>query len=472
MTALVSLVLRLAIGHDASASLHVHRSVFHHCGAQYDAAIHGSIGREIAHPAGVGPACFRLQLGDDLARPDLGRTAYRARRKACEQGIESILALGQLAHDIADDVHHVAVTLDGETVRDGHAVGTCHAAHVVAAQIEQHQVFGALLGIGKQAQLVGPVLAFACPARAGSGNGPNGNFTIAHAHQYLGAGADDGKSGQIQEVEKGRWVHPAKGAVQRDGRQREGACEALRQDHLEDIAGGDVVLRLQYDAFVIGGIHYRFQRKIGRVCQTLRLGHGFAQLAQGFVDTIGGAGDHVCRFAGARPQWSDHEQTIGQPVEYQHQRGPGEQHVRQVKRALRRARQGLYQADGLVTEIADQAGEGRGKAFGHVDPAGIGQGAQLRHGIALQRLERLPVVAPLAIDLSFRARCAEQEIGIQAQQAVTPANLAALHRFQEEVTAPRLDQLESCTDRGFGIGHDAPPDEGVASFVQRTLRSL
>ena len=87
---------RVRIGNDASARLHMHGAILEHGGAQDDAAVDRAIRREIADPARVRPAGFRLQLGNDLASPDLGGAGNRARREAREQRIQRIPARRQL----------------------------------------------------------------------------------------------------------------------------------------------------------------------------------------------------------------------------------------------------------------------------------------------------------------------------------------------------------------------------------------
>ena len=56
----------------------------------------------------------------------------------------------ELALHVGDDVHDVKITLD--TVPLGHldATGLGDAAHIVAAQVEQHQMLGQFLRIVEQ----------------------------------------------------------------------------------------------------------------------------------------------------------------------------------------------------------------------------------------------------------------------------------------------------------------------------------
>ena len=162
--------------------------VLDHPGAQHDAAVEIAVRPEIAHPAGIGAARFRLQPGDDFARANLGRAADSSGGKAREHGVDGIVMRGvELPDHVGDDVHHMAVAFDGVAVGHADGAGLGHAAHIVAAQIQQHQVFGAFLGIGQQADFVGLVLFRRLAARTGAGDRPDRHFAIAHADQDFGA---------------------------------------------------------------------------------------------------------------------------------------------------------------------------------------------------------------------------------------------------------------------------------------------
>ena len=64
-----------------------------------------------------------------------------------------------------------------------HVAGLGDAADIVAAEIDQHQMFGAFLGIGHQ--FLGQRLVFfrRLAARARAGDGPDGDHAVAQAHQ-------------------------------------------------------------------------------------------------------------------------------------------------------------------------------------------------------------------------------------------------------------------------------------------------
>ena len=136
----------------------------------------------------------------------------------------------------------MAVALDEELVGDLHGADLGDAADIVAAEIEQHQVLGALLRVGEQAILVGLVLVRGLAARHGAGDRADRDRAVAHAHQDLGARARDREAAEVEEEQERRRIDPAQRAVERKRRQRERRLEALREHDLKDVAGRDVFL--------------------------------------------------------------------------------------------------------------------------------------------------------------------------------------------------------------------------------------
>src|SRR5215207_6546579 len=159
----------LALGHavinDAGARLDVPAAVLHEGGAQDDAGVHLTVRAEIADGAGIEAALVLLQLVDDLHRPDLRRTRDRAGGKARSQRIEGVMAGPDLSLDVGDDMHHMAVALDEKLVRDAHRPDGSDTADIVAAEVEQHEVLGDLLGVFEQRRLMGEVLRMRLAAR-------------------------------------------------------------------------------------------------------------------------------------------------------------------------------------------------------------------------------------------------------------------------------------------------------------------
>ena len=98
------------------------------------------------------------------------------------------------------------------------------------------------------------------------------------------------------------------------------------------------------------------------------------------------------------------------------------------------------------------------------------EGAQLRQRIARQRLERCPVLPPLPIDLGAGAVRADDEIGIDPDQAVPPPHIAAFDRLQQKITAPFHAEFQRGGNRRFGIGDALAPEQRRFALGQRGLR--
>ncbi len=101
------------------------------------------------------------------------------------------MLVAELAIDIRDDVHDVGVALDRELLVRVDRADLRHPAHIVAAEIEQHQVLGPFLGIGEQLLLQGLVLGRRGAAGPGPRDRANRHLAVADPHHDLGTGADD-----------------------------------------------------------------------------------------------------------------------------------------------------------------------------------------------------------------------------------------------------------------------------------------
>ena len=74
------------------------------------------------------------------------------------------------------------VTLDG--------AGFGYAAHVVASQVEQHDVFGAFFFVVAEFFFEGEVFGFVLASPPGSGYGMDGHRSVNHLHEKFGRRAD------------------------------------------------------------------------------------------------------------------------------------------------------------------------------------------------------------------------------------------------------------------------------------------
>jgi hypothetical protein len=134
------------------------------------------------------PRAGRLQLFNDFHGPHLGRAAERAGSEAGAQGIDR----GQLglepALDGADNMHHVRAALDEHEPVHLYGAVLAYASHVVAAQVDQHYVLGALLFVAEHFLGERLVFLFRCAAGSRAGDGPVFHFALVDAHQQLRRG--------------------------------------------------------------------------------------------------------------------------------------------------------------------------------------------------------------------------------------------------------------------------------------------
>src|SRR5208282_1985634 len=106
----------------------------------HDAGVHFTPSAEIADAAGVDAALVLLQFVDDLHRPHFRRAGDGAGGKAGGERGYGVDALAQLALDVGDDVHDMAIALDEEAVGHPDRPDPGDPADVVAAEVEQHEM--------------------------------------------------------------------------------------------------------------------------------------------------------------------------------------------------------------------------------------------------------------------------------------------------------------------------------------------
>ena len=159
-------------------------------------------------------------------------------------------------------------------VGHAHAAVFADAAQVVAAEIDEHDVLGALFLVALQ--LVGEALIFflGASARPRAGDRMRHRMAAFDAHQHLGRGADDGPAAHADEEHVGRRIDVAQRAIHRERVDAHSAREALRQHDLVDVARGDVLFRLADDGLERGLREVGFERQRlagrGRVAATAR----------------------------------------------------------------------------------------------------------------------------------------------------------------------------------------------------------
>ena len=115
------------------------------------------------------------------------------------------------------------------------------AAEVVAAEVDEHDVLGALLLVGEQ--LLGDPLVVRerRAARARAGDRPRRDVAARDRQHRLGRGARDLEVQEVQEVHVRARVDDAQPAVDRERVDVEVGRPALRRHDLERVAGVDVL---------------------------------------------------------------------------------------------------------------------------------------------------------------------------------------------------------------------------------------
>ena len=119
--------------------------------------------------AGVRAAADRLEPLEDLHRPDLRGAGDRAAGERRREQVERVAALGQDAGHGRDEVLDGGRPLEPAQARDADAPRPADPAEVVAQDVDDHHVLGAVLGARQQLARERPVLrarrgrAAACP---------------------------------------------------------------------------------------------------------------------------------------------------------------------------------------------------------------------------------------------------------------------------------------------------------------------
>ncbi len=348
----------------------------------------------------------------------------------------------------------MAVIFDLEAFGDLDAADAGDAPGVVAAQIEQHQMFGPLLGICQQLGAQGRVFGLVGPAPARAGQGSDGDALVARPHQDFRAGAHHREAAEIQIEQEGRGVHPAQGAVIGEGRQGEGHIEALGEHHLEGIAGGDVVLRLLHDGEKAraGGVGDGLGRAGGR-CLAAGAGQGAIEGGAGIAKPLAGLGVSGAGIdAGGGAHRCDDGHLVGHIVEDRHHGGAQQQAVRHIDGPWPPGWQALDQADHLIADIAHQRRRHRRQFIRQVDMAFAHQPFEGGDSARLFGDEGVGIAAGAAVDLGLVAAAAPDEVRFHADDRIAPAHMAAFDRFQQEGVGLGGGDLQHRRDRRLQVG--------------------
>ena len=341
-------------------------------------------------------------------------------------------------------MHHLAVALDEELVGDLDGADLGHAADVVAAEIEQHEMLGALLRIGEQLRLQRFVFVRGCAAPPRARDRADGHDAVAGFDQDFRARSGDRERAEVEEEQIGRRVHPAQRAIKRERRQRERRLEALRQHHLKNIAGGNVLLGAQHHVLELGVRGVRPGRHFARASFDLFLvrrgeeGRGFVERTVERVDDLGQprrapAIMPASRTRLLRPYGRDDGDRVLDRVEDDHHGRTNQDRIRNADRIGARRRQAvLDQPNHVVAEIPEHAGGHRRQPVRQRDAAFLDESAQGRKRRLRGRRKALRVGLRIAIDLGVAAVGAEDEIRLKADDRVAAANRAAFDGLEQK----------------------------------------
>ena len=250
---------------------------------------------------------------------------------------------------------------------DRHQVGHAHrpvlgdSAHVVAAEVDEHQVLGALLLIGDELGAHRLVLFGRSAAPPRPGDRTHGHLPTADAHEKLRRAADQLHAVEDQVVHVRRRIDHPEGAIQRFRREIVWHLDPPRQQNLKGIAGDDVFANALHV-----GLELRFfvrRRSHRGRCVGIevegRQGPGRAQsrdrprdlVERCVIGRVDGRRRHR-----RRHRHADDDAGVRAQVVDDHQRaGEDEQRVRCGDGFPRRFRKLFDQSDDVIREVANRA---------------------------------------------------------------------------------------------------------------------
>jgi len=183
-------------------------------GADEDAEVQGTVEAEIAEGAAIGAAGGGFELGDDLHGPDFGGTGDGAAGESGADEIDGGLAGGERAFDGRDEVLDELVGFEAAKLGDADAVGLADAGEIVAEEIDDHHVFGAVFFALEEIVAGEEVGLGPGGAAAGAFDGAGFDLAILHANKSLRGGADDLTVAEVEPGGEGGGVALAEAEVE------------------------------------------------------------------------------------------------------------------------------------------------------------------------------------------------------------------------------------------------------------------
>ena len=472
------------IGDDAGAGLEVDFPVGgifggdDDHGAQGDGHVHIVGEVDVADGAGVGSAAGRFKFIDNLHGADFGRAADGADGHGGAEGVPAIAIIAKFAGDGGRDVHDVAVALDDHDGGQVDGAGLRDFTDVVSTEVDEHDVFGAFLGIGEEFGFEGFVFGVGLAAAPSAGEGAVGDDAIVDAAEDLGAGPDEHAAFSLEVEHVGRGVDDAQGAVDVERIDGGNALETLGEDDLKNVAGGDVLFGLFDDVFELRAGH------VGRAGR----GGGYVERSVAGSELDGGglkAVDEIVEFAAAvlvggfdgrmvvDADVIDSEDGFAHVIEGDDLAIEGEIEIGQVAIVAGGVGEffGFDVADGVVACVADPAAGEVGQ-LGDADEipvALLGEFGDFGEGV---------IGVELAGDRSVLDRDGvvvgdDAGDGLSADEAVTTDAVAADDGFEQEaggVSVVGLDESPVGEYGGEVVGHQLAVDRheiaGPGEFLE------
>ena len=157
-----------------------------HQRADGDRLVHVAAMTEVADRPAVEASPHGLDLVDQLHGAHLRRAYQRTGREGRGKQVERVATRGEAAGDPADDVHDVAVALDGPERMHFDRSGLRDTAEIITREVHQHHVLGILLWIGQELGFELGVAERVGTARPRTGDRPQLRVTAVELDQCLG----------------------------------------------------------------------------------------------------------------------------------------------------------------------------------------------------------------------------------------------------------------------------------------------
>ena len=354
-------------------------------------------------------------------------------------------------------MHDLAVAFDDEALSHFDRARRGDAADVVAAQVQQHQMFGPLLGIGQQLRLQGLVRLGRGAAPAGAGQGADCDLAVLQPDQDLRAGPGQLEALEVQIEQIGRRVLATQRPVEGERIFGPGGREAVAEHDLEDVACGDVVLGLGHHLAEAGLIHGGGEGRGGRLLGGGAHRQGVAQARfEGVQPGDGGVESLTRRGAGVGIGGRDQDDLLPDGIEDGDQGRTGEHGVRQIQRIRIGLAQRLEQAHHVIAEDAEQTGGHGRQVLRQVELRRGDQGAQgLKRGQGLG--DETPLDHRRATRQFRRVRPATPDhVRVQRQDRIAALHGAAFDGFQQTGVGAMATQFQIGRNRRLKVVDDAP----------------